>query len=150
MSDFTYEGKSEAREEVEREGLITCGDVGFFDEDDLLYLCDWVRDMIISGGVNIYPIEIEACVLKLDGIADCAVFGIPDSEHGESICAAVKLEPATSLGEAEIKAHVREHLAGFKVPKLITVHDSLPREDSGKMFKRRLRAPFSEQAGRSI
>ncbi len=150
MPDFTYQGKSEARAEIEREGLITCGDVGFFDEDGFLYLCDRVRDMVISGGVNIYPIEIEACLLKLHGIADCAVFGIPDSEYGESICAAVKLEPNAKLSESDIRAHVREHLAGFKVPKLITFHDSLPREDSGKMFKRKLRAPYWEQAGRSI
>ena len=81
---------------------------------------------------------------------DCAVFGIPDSEYGESICAVVKLEPGASLGEADIKAHVREHLAGFKVLKMITFHDSLPREDSGKMFKRKLRASYWEQAGRSL
>jgi long-chain acyl-CoA synthetase len=150
MPDFTYQGKSEARAEIEREGLITCGDVGFFDEDGFLYLCDRVRDMIISGGVNIYPIEIEACLLKLHGIADCAVFGIPDDEYGESICAAVKLEPDATLSESDIKTHVRAHLAGFKVPKLVAFHDSLPREDSGKMFKRKLRAPYWEQAGRFI
>ena len=91
-SDFTYFGKSEARAEIERDGLITCGDIGFLDADGFLYLCDRARDMIISGGVNIYPIEIEACLLKLDGIADCAVFGIPDDEYGESIAAAVKLD----------------------------------------------------------
>ncbi len=66
-SDFTYFGKDEARAEVERDGLITCGDIGFLDADGFLYLCDRARDMIISGGVNIYPIEIEACLLKLPG-----------------------------------------------------------------------------------
>jgi len=94
-TDFTYHNKAEARAEVERDGLITCGDVGFLDEDGFLYLCDRVRDMIISGGVNIYPIEIEACLLKLPGVADCAVFGIPDAEYGESIAAAIKLEPGS-------------------------------------------------------
>jgi long-chain acyl-CoA synthetase len=106
--------------------------------------------MIISGGVNIYPIEIEACLLKLPGVADCAVFGIPDSEYGESIAAAIKLEPEVALTAGEIQAHVREHLASFKVPKVVTFHESLPREDSGKMFKRKLRAPYWEQAGRTI
>jgi long-chain acyl-CoA synthetase len=149
-TDFTYQGKAEARAEVERDGLITCGDVGFLDEDGFLYLCDRVRDMIISGGVNIYPIEIEACLLKLPGVADCAVFGIPDSEYGESIAAAIKLEPEVALTAGEIQAHVREHLASFKVPKVVTFHESLPREDSGKMFKRKLRAPYWEQAGRTI
>ena len=150
FTDFTYEGRSDARVEVERGGLITCGDVGFFDEDGFLYLCDRVRDMIISGGVNIYPIEIEACLLKLPGIADCAVFGIPDDEFGESIVAAVKLEPGAELSQAEIQDHVREHLAAFKVPGLVTFHESLPREDSGKIFKRKLRAPYWESVGRSI
>jgi long-chain acyl-CoA synthetase len=149
-TDFTYQGNAEARVEVERDGLITCGDVGFLDEDGFLYLCDRVRDMIISGGVNIYPIEIEACLLKLPGVADCAVFGIPDSEYGESIAAAIKLEPEVALTAGEIQAHVREHLASFKVPKVVTFHESLPREDSGKMFKRKLRAPYWEQAGRTI
>lgn len=149
-TDFTYHNKAEARAEVERDGLITCGDVGFLDEDGFLYLCDRVRDMIISGGVNIYPIEIEACLLKLPGVADCAVFGIPDAEYGESIAAAIKLEPGVSLSMSDIQAHVRGHLASFKVPKVVTFHDSLPREDSGKMFKRKLRAPYWEDAGRSI
>ena len=150
FTDFTYQGQDEARVEVERDGLITCGDVGFFDEDGFLYLCDRVRDMIISGGVNIYPIEIEACLLKLPGVADCAVFGIPDEEFGESICAAVKLEAGASLNEADVRAHVRAHLAGFKVPKVVAFHDDLPREDTGKMFKRKLRTPYWEKAGRSL
>jgi long-chain acyl-CoA synthetase len=149
-SDFTYFGKSDARAEVERDGLITCGDIGFLDADGFLYLCDRARDMIISGGVNIYPIEIEACLLKLAGVADCAVFGIPDDEYGESIAAAIKLDDGATVNADDIRSHVRAHLAGFKVPKVVTFHESLPREDSGKMFKRKLRQPYWENAGRSI
>ena len=149
-SDFTYFGKSEARAEIERDGLITCGDIGFLDADGFLYLCDRARDMIISGGVNIYPIEIEACLLKLTGVADCAVFGIPDDEYGESIAAAIKPDEGVTLSADDIRAHVREHLAGFKVPKVVTFHEALPREDSGKMFKRKLRQPYWENTGRSI
>jgi long-chain acyl-CoA synthetase len=149
-SDFTYFGKSDARAEIERDGLITCGDIGFLDADGFLYLCDRARDMIISGGVNIYPIEIEACLLKLGGVADCAVFGIPDDEYGESIAAAIKLDEGAVLSADDIGSHVRSHLAGFKVPKVVTFHESLPREDSGKMFKRKLRQPYWENAGRSI
>ncbi|MEO9181399.1 MAG: acyl-CoA synthetase [Acidimicrobiales bacterium] len=149
-SDFTYHGKDDARAEVERNGLITCGDIGFLDTDGFLYLCDRARDMIISGGVNIYPIEIEACLLKLGGVGDCAVFGIPDDEYGESVAAAIKLDSGASLSVDAIQAHVRNHLAGFKVPKLVTFHDELPREDSGKMFKRKLRQPYWENSGRSI
>ncbi len=148
--DFTYEGKAQARTDVEKEGLFTCGDVGYLDEDGFLYLCDRVRDMIISGGVNIYPAEIEACLLNLPGIADCAVFGIPDSEYGEAIAAAVELDPGARLSESDIQLHVREHLAAFKSPKLVEFHDKLPREDSGKMFKRKLREPHWREVGRSI
>jgi long-chain acyl-CoA synthetase len=100
--------------------------------------------------VNIYPIEIEACLLQLDGVADCAVFGIPDPEYGEAIAAAIQLVPGSSLSVDAIQAHVRAHLAAFKIPGVVEFHESLPREDSGKMFKRKLRAPYWEQAGRSI
>jgi len=148
--DFTYEGLSQARADVERQGLFTCGDIGYLDSDGFLHLCDRVRDMIISGGVNIYPAEVEACLLTLPGIADCAVFGIPDPEYGEAVAAAIELAAGANVTKGEIEAHVREHLAGFKVPTLIEFHDRLPREDSGKMFKRRLRAPHWEQAGRAI
>jgi long-chain acyl-CoA synthetase len=149
QNDFTYHGRHDARREVERDGLVMCGDVGYVD-DGFLYLCDRVRDMIISGGVNIYPIEIEATLLQLPGVADCAVFGIPDDEFGESVAAAIKLEEGSTLTGEDIQAHVRENLAGFKVPRVVTFHDALPREDSGKMFKRKLRAPYWENAGRSI
>ncbi|HVF74480.1 MAG TPA: acyl-CoA synthetase [Acidimicrobiales bacterium] len=148
--DFTYQGKPDARSEVERQGLVTVGDIGYLDEDGFLYLCDRKRDMVISGGVNIYPIEIEACLLKLEGVRDCAVFGIPDEEFGESLAAAVECEAGCELTVDAVKAHVREHLAGFKVPRLVTFHDELPREDSGKIFKRKLRAPYWEAAGRAI
>jgi long-chain acyl-CoA synthetase len=150
FTDFTYEGKDEARSEIEREGLVTCGDVGYFDSDGFLYLCDRVRDMIISGGVNIYPAEIEECLHRLEGVHDCAVFGIPDAEFGEAIAAAISLTPGASLTAAAVQDHVRAHLASFKVPRLVEFHDELPREDSGKMFKRKLRAPHWEAAGRQI
>ncbi len=150
MADFTYEGRPEARAEAERDGLISCGDVGFFDADGFLHLCDRKRDMIISGGVNIYPAEIEACVLGLPGVRDCAVFGIPDPEFGESVAAAIEPDHDARLTADAVQAHVRSHLAGFKAPKLVEFHDQLPREDSGKVFKRKLREPHWAAAGRSI
>ena len=150
ITDFTYQGKPESRAEIERDGLVTCGDVGYLDDDGYLYICDRVRDMIISGGVNIYPAEIEACLMQLDGIADCAVFGVPDDEFGESVAAAVQVLPGATLTERDIQEHVRAHLASFKTPRLIEFHEKLPREDTGKMFKRKLRAPHWEHVGRSI
>ncbi|WP_163831636.1 AMP-binding enzyme, partial [Proteus mirabilis] len=91
--DFTYHNQDEKRREIDRDGLITCGDVGYFDEDGFLYICDRKRDMVISGGVNIYPAEIENTLIGMDGVRDCAVFGVPDDEYGERLFACV--EPDT-------------------------------------------------------
>jgi long-chain acyl-CoA synthetase len=106
--------------------------------------------MVISGGVNIYPAEIEAVLLTLPGVADCAVFGIPDVEFGEALAAAVQPRPDAQLSGAEIQAQLRERIAGYKVPRVVTFHEALPREDSGKIFKRLLREPYWREAGRRI
>ena len=106
--------------------------------------------MIISGGANIYPAEIEAELHKLAGVADCAVFGIPDEEFGETVMAVVQPMPGVDLTEAELRVELRRTLAGFKVPKRIDFASDLPREDSGKIFKRKLRAPFWEGRATAI
>ena len=108
-------------------------------EDNFLFLCDRKADMVISGGVNIYPAEIEAILIGLEGVSDCAVFGIPDTEYGEALGAAIETHPNANLTEQSVQKFLRENMAGYKVPKLVTFHDHLPREDSGKIFKRRLR-----------
>jgi long-chain acyl-CoA synthetase len=148
--DFTYNGMDDKRREVERQGLITCGDVGYVDADGYLFLCDRVRDMVISGGVNIYPAEIEAVLIGMPGVQDCAVFGIPDDEYGESLAAYVEPQEGATLTAEAVRAYLRERTAGYKVPKLIEFERGLPREDSGKIFKRKLRAPYWEKAGRQI
>jgi long-chain acyl-CoA synthetase len=148
--EFTYHGDDEKRRRAQKRGLMSLGDVGYLDQDGFLYLCGRASDMIISGGVNIYPAEIEAEILKLPGVADSAVFGIPDEEFGEQICAVVQPRPGVSLEADQVKADLRKHLAGYKVPKKIEFSDTLPREDSGKIFKRKLREPYWEKAGRSI
>ena len=148
--DFTYAGDEERRREVERDGLISCGDIGYLDGDGYLYLNDRRSDMVISGGVNIYPAEIEACLLSLQGVRDCAVFGIPDEQFGEALAAHVELQDGVSLGSEEVREHVRSKLAGYKTPQLIEFSDSLPREDSGKIFKRRLREPYWRGRERAI
>jgi long-chain acyl-CoA synthetase len=106
--------------------------------------------MVISGGANIYPIEIEAFLLELDGVRDVAVFGIPDDEFGEALAAHVDAEPAAGLTEASVREHVRARLVGFKVPKVVVFDHDLPREDTGKIFKRRIRQRYWEHAGRNI
>jgi len=148
--DFTYHNKPEKRAEIEREGFITSGDVGYIDEDGYVFLCDRKRDMVISGGVNIYPAEIEAVLHALPGVHDCAVFGIPDAEFGEALMAVVEPQPGAKLDVADIRARLKTSLADYKVPKHIEVQSGLPREDSGKIFKRRLRDPYWERAGRKI
>ena len=140
----------EKRQEIERDGLVTLGDVGYLDEEGYLFLCDRKRDMVISGGVNIYPAEIEAALLALSGVRDCAVFGIPHEEFGEQLCAYIEPEPDAVLDEAVVRAHLAERLADFKLPRVVRFETRLPREDSGKIMKRKLREPYWEATGRRI
>lgn len=141
-TDFTYQNAPEKRASMEKYGLVTPGDMGYFDADGFLYLCDRINNMIISGGANIYPAEIEAELHKLPGVADCAVFGIPDEEFGESVMAVVQPMPGAKLSEDALKGELRQVLTSYKVPRRIDFAESLPREDSGKIFTRKLREPF--------
>ncbi len=106
--------------------------------------------MIISGGANIFPAEIEAEIIKLPEVSDCAVFGAPDPEFGERIVAAITLTSGTTLTLGDLKTRLKDRLASFKIPRVLDVHDVLPREDSGKIFKARLRAPYWEDEKRTI
>ncbi|MCO5129425.1 MAG: acyl-CoA synthetase [Xanthobacteraceae bacterium] len=148
--DFTYHNKPDKRAEIDRDGFITSGDVGYIDADGYVFISDRKRDMVISGGVNIYPAEIEAVLLAVPGVHDCAVFGIPDDEFGEALMAVVQPTAGVALDAATIRAELAKSLAGYKVPKHIELRAELPREDSGKIFKRRLRDPYWVQAGRKI
>jgi long-chain acyl-CoA synthetase len=148
--DFTYHNKPEKRTEIERDGFITSGDVGYVDKDGYVFIRDRKRDMVISGGVNIYPAEIEAALHAVPGVRDCAVFGIPDDEFGEAVMAVVEPQAGATLDIASIRAQLRTLLADYKIPKYLDIQVDLPREDSGKIFKRRLRDPYWARAGRSI
>jgi long-chain acyl-CoA synthetase len=150
IPDFTYHNKPEKRAEIERDGFITSGDVGYIDEDGYVFICDRKRDMVISGGVNIYPAEIEAALHAVAGVHDCAVFGIPDDEFGEALMAVVEPQAGVTLDAGSIRAQLKMSLADYKVPKHVEIQAHLPREDSGKIFKRRLRDPYWERAGRRI
>jgi long-chain acyl-CoA synthetase len=148
--DFTYHNKPEKRVEIERDGFITSGDVGYIDADGYVFICDRKRDMVISGGVNIYPAEIEMVLHAVPGVHDCAVFGIPDAEFGEALMAVVEPQAGVTLDVSDIRRRLRASLADYKVPKHVEIQQNLPREDSGKIFKRRLRDPYWERAGRRI
>ena len=138
-SEFTYHGREAERAEIEKHGLITLGDMGYIDEDGFLFLCDRKRDMVISGGVNIYPAEIESALIGIEGVADCAVFGIPDPEFGESLLAIVERTPGSPIGEEFVRSKLLMSLARYKVPRRIKFETNLPREDTGKIYKRKLR-----------
>ena len=150
VPDFDYHGKAEARAEAGRDGLVSVGDVGYLDEDGYLFLCDRKRDMVISGGVNIYPAEIENALIGMDGVRDCAVFGVPDDEFGERLFACIEPEANAALSPAAVQEFLRGRLANFKVPKDIQFMDAMPREATGKIFKRKLRDLYTEGRLRAI
>jgi long-chain acyl-CoA synthetase len=134
-------------------GVFTIGDIGRVDEDGYVYLSDRQSNMIISGGVNIYPAEIEHALQQHPAVADVAVFGIPDDEWGETVKAAVELlpayEPSAHLA-CEILAVARQHLAAYKVPHSIDFEASLPRHATGKLYTRRLRDRYWQGRSRRI
>ncbi len=148
--DFTYHKREEARREVGRGDLITIGDIGYFDEDGYVFICDRAKDMVVSGGANIYPAEIEAVLTDMPGVADGAVFGIPDPEFGEKLMAVVLPEPRAEISEDAVMDFLRRHLAGFKVPRVIEFRTELPRGDDGKIYKRRLREPYWQGHERQV
>ena len=106
--------------------------------------------MVISGGVNIYPAEIEAALHALPGVHDCAVFGIPDDEFGEALMAVIEPQPDASIDVDTIRTQLKSALADYKVPRQIELRADLPREDSGKIFKRHLRDPYWAKSNRRI
>jgi len=148
--DFTYINREADRKAIDRDGLVAVGDVGYFDNDGYLYICDRKSDMVISGGVNIYPAEIEAVLITMPDVADCAVFGIPDSEYGEALAAHVQPHGGAIIEREAVRTFLKERIADYKVPRVVEFSDALPREESGKIFKRRLREPYWKDAGRSI
>lgn len=153
-SDFEYHNEPQKTADAHLEpGVFTFGDVGHLDEDGYLYLSDRKIDMIISGGVNIYPAEIEAVLVTHPAVEDAAVFGVPNEEFGEEVKAAVQLRAGTvpddALSDALI-AHCREHLAGYKAPRSIDYETALPRHETGKLYKRLLRDRYWKDTDRRI
>lgn len=151
---FEYHGDPEKTAGAYLEpGAYTLGDIGRVDEEGFVYLADRASNTIISGGVNIYPAEVEQVLQEHPAVADVGVFGIPDDEWGEAVKAAVELnpghEPSPEL-ETEILAFGREHLAGYKVPRSIDFEPELPRHPTGKLFVRQLRDRYWKHRGTRI
>jgi long-chain acyl-CoA synthetase len=152
-ADFEYHGDKEKTRKNRIGKFFTVGDVGFLDDDGFLFLRDRKTDMIISGGANIYPAEIESVLLGHPKIVDAAVFGIPHDDWGEEVKAVVQpvddVEGSPEL-EAEILAWCEGRLAKFKTPKTIDFTDDMPRDPNGKLYKRKLRDPYWEGRERAI
>ena len=146
---FDYFGDPDKTAGSYQGDYFTLGDVGYLDDDDYLFLTDRSVDLIISGGVNVYPAEVEGELLTHPAVGDAAVIGIPDEEWGESVLAVVELRDGVEAGEAlaaELIEHCRSHLAHFKCPRRVEFVDLLPRADSGKLYKRRIRDEYRARA----
>jgi acyl-CoA synthetase (AMP-forming)/AMP-acid ligase II len=137
-----YWKKPEATRQTERGDWLSVGDVAWMDEDGFVYICDRIRDMVISGGVNIYPAEIEDALHRHPAVQDVAVFGVPDDEWGERLHAAVQPREGARLTADELIEFARTHLGGYKVPREVSFHAELPRDSAGKLLKRVLREPY--------
>jgi acyl-CoA synthetase (AMP-forming)/AMP-acid ligase II len=144
MMDGYYKNKK-ATTETSRGKFVTVGDVAIRDEDGYYYIVDRVKDMIIRGGVNIYPAEIEEVLVSMKGITDVAVVGMPDQEFGEAVAAFVVYEEAVHPTETEVKEFCREHMENHKIPALILPTEEIPRTPTGKILKRELRERLKGQ-----
>ena len=137
---FEYAGAPEKTSAAWRGDLFTVGDMGYVDDDGYLFLTDRMQDLIISGGANVYPAEVESILLQHDAVADVAVIGIPDDEWGERVHAIV--EPRASVMPDELVGFARERLAHYKCPRSVELVERLPRDENGKVRKRELREPY--------
>jgi long-chain acyl-CoA synthetase len=146
-SSFEYHNDSEKTAASHKDRFFTVGDAGYLDPDGYLYLTDRKSDMVITGGVNVYPREIEECLLGHDEIVDCAVLGIPDDKWGEVIYAIVQPLPDSKLDEDGVVEYVREHMADFKRPRIVELVDELPRDPNGKVRKPKLRDAYLARQG---
>ena len=127
---------------IDKDGWLRTGDAGYVDEDGYVYIHDRVKDMIISGGENVYPAEVESAIYGHPDVADVAVIGVPDSKWGEAVKAVVVKKPGRDPRPDDIIAYARERIAGFKTPKSVDFIEALPRNPSGKILRRELREPY--------
>jgi fatty-acyl-CoA synthase len=130
-----YYRNQAATEEASRYGWHHTGDIGYLDEDHFLYIVDRAKDMIISGGFNVYSGEVEHALREHPAVRDCAVVGLPDPKWGERVAAVVELHPGEQIDPAEVRAFVRERLGSVKAPKQVEVWADLPRSTVGKVLK---------------
>jgi long-chain acyl-CoA synthetase len=147
----SYWNRPKETEEAFRGGWYHTGDAGRLDEDGNVHLVDRVKDMIVTGGENVYSAEVENALSSHEGVAQVAVIGIPSEQWGEAVHAIVVRRPGSEPAEDELRSWCRERIAGFKVPKSIDIRDEpLPLSGAMKVLKRELRAPFWEGHDRTV
>jgi long-chain acyl-CoA synthetase len=145
-----YNRRSETEAALAEDGWLRTGDGGYRDEDGYLFLTDRIKDMIVSGGENIYPVEVEEVLAQHPGVGDVAVIGVPDERWGETVMALVVLAPNAVLDAGELVAFARERLAGYKLPRSVEFVAELPRSAAGKVLKRELRARYGSAPARPV
>jgi acyl-CoA synthetase (AMP-forming)/AMP-acid ligase II len=145
-----YFNRPEATNQSLHDGFFSVGDVAYRDSEGFYFICDRRIDMVISGGVNVYPAEVEAVLHAHPAVADAAVIGVPDDEWGESVKAVVQLRDGAHATAKDLIAFCDERLAGYKKPRSVDFVEALPRDAAGKLLKRLIRAPYWQGAGRVI
>jgi long-chain acyl-CoA synthetase len=127
-----------------KDGWFSTGDVGYFDDEGFMYLVDRKKDMIITGGENVYTLEVEAAIYKHPGVGECAVVGIPDEKYGEALFAAIVPQPGETLTATELVEHCREHIGGYKIPRQFAFLAEMPKSAMGKILKTEIRQTYSD------
>lgn len=145
-----YWQRDEATAKTVVDGWLLTGDVGFRDADGFYFVHDRIKDMVVSGGENVYPAEVESAIMGCPGVADVAVIGVPDDRWGEAVKALVVASPDLRPDPADIIAWARERIAAYKIPKSVDFIDALPRNPSGKVLRRELRQPYWEGRDRAV
>ena len=144
-----YDRPAETAAALMPDGWLRTGDGGYRDDEGFLFLTDRIKDMIVSGGENIYPVEVEEVLSQHPGVADVAVIGVPDERWGETVKALVVVAPNSGVTADELVAFARERLAGYKLPRSVDFVSELPRTPAGKVLKRELRARYASSAALS-
>ncbi len=139
---LVYKDDPEKTAQATRGDLMTLGDIGYVDEDGYLFLCDRRADVIVSGGVNIYPAQVEAVLVAHPDVADCCVVGAPDDEWGERVVAVVQPVAGATVDAEVLRAHAAAHLGAYQVPRQVDVVAELPRTETGKLARRAVRGPY--------
>jgi long-chain acyl-CoA synthetase len=139
-----YFNKEDETKRVLRKGWLHSGDIGRLDEDGYLYIVDRIKDLIISGGLNVYPTEVEEVLYTHAAVEECAVVGMPHKEYGEAVSALVKRKQGLTCSEAELIDYCKKQIASYKSPKKIHFVEEFPKSPAGKILKREIRNSFSK------